>query len=410
MGLTPERPKVDATADFVSKYFGVPKDSQRATGKFYAVYNGLRSDMDIIEKYAEKIKKDVDAGRNPDPRIQKLYEDAIDNSADQIEAYEVLKKYGKDFAELREQEMDIVWDRDTTMIPALSGDVEGNTTKRKMLRDIKEKKAMIAKEALTELQGLPQGTAIMDTYSIPFGMLVQPFVDMLPAKRDKGATYDKSLDTRRLDDLPNTEEGTVTDVEYVPLTNIQNMEVPTPVIETIIATAQENDINPNTALVIAAMESGSQLDADAEAKTSSASGVFQITKPTWKGMLEKGIGKEYDIDKSASILSPVDNIRMGILLMKEDGDKAVMELGRDINLIEQYALHHLGYTGGVNFIEAKDTAPYTPITDVISSSAYKANPQFKHPTKNRPMTVGEVHKMWVQRANEKYAELTEEYP
>jgi hypothetical protein len=66
----------------------------------------------------------------------------------------------------------------------------------------------------------------------------------------------------------------------------------------------------------------SSLDPNAGAKTSSAKGLFQITKPTWNELVSKH-GARYGIPGGADIHDPYYNSLMGITYAKQNANQAI---------------------------------------------------------------------------------------
>jgi len=137
------------------------------------------------------------------------------------------------------------------------------------------------------------------------------------------------------------------------------------VIEKIRAAAQAKGIDPEVALGIARAESG--LDPNAKAKSSTASGLFQILNKTWSG--NKGEpGKQFDTD---------ENIRVGTDIISQNVNSLKKFLGRDPSPKEVYAAHYFGATGAQNFLSA---APDTPTDKIFSEKVLEANPNLKNKT------------------------------
>jgi Transglycosylase SLT domain len=404
-GILPEFPAGTPADNPFGKYFFIPDNDGLATQRFYTMYSNLQHDVDLVNEYKTDIERRKKAGYSVDIDQESMYLNLLEKNAPQIETHAILQKYNKDIMSLREQANAIIWDKDPTQVREV-GDVGisdfmvsdyGSEYKRERLHEIKVLQGQIARQALEEVMTLPYGRDIVESNAVSFNRTLDPFINLIPVKQEKNATYDTKIDKYRLED-----EDYI--IEFEPLNNIQTMIENISVVDTIIDTAQENGINPNNALMIAALES--RFNPNAQSDNSSATGVFQITDGTWKDMTNKRFGKaEYGITKKDDRLDPTVNIRMGILLMKEDNDKATMNLGRELNFTEQYALHHFGYGRGMEFIRTKESAPYTSIKDVIGSKAYNANPQFKK-SNGTPMSVREAANMWTDRVNEAYKEVT----
>ena len=130
-------------------------------------------------------------------------------------------------------------------------------------------------------------------------------------------------------------------------------------------------IDENTMLTFAKMESS--LKADARAKTSTASGLFQITDPTWKQLVNK-YGSKYGIDINSDKNNPFYNSLMAAEYAKENISK--LPEYKSVGIQDDtamYLAHHFGLNGATKIINALKNNPNTPIQDVISKSAYKAN-------------------------------------
>ena len=131
-------------------------------------------------------------------------------------------------------------------------------------------------------------------------------------------------------------------------------------------------MNPETMVTFAKLESS--LDPNAGAKTSSAKGLFQITKPTWNGLLTEQ-GPRYNIPKDADIFDPYYNSVMGISYAKENS-KAVIPAGRQVGLTDEaslYLAHHFGPSGSERLIKAYASNPNQPTEKAVSIDSFKAN-------------------------------------
>lgn len=118
----------------------------------------------------------------------------------------------------------------------------------------------------------------------------------------------------------------------------------------------------------------SSLDPNAGAKTSSAKGLFQITKPTWNELVGKQ-GARYGIPDGADIHDPYYNSLMGITYAKQNAGQAI-PTGKQAGLAEEislYLAHHFGPSGAKRLIEHYMKSPNAPVKDGVSSDAYSAN-------------------------------------
>jgi hypothetical protein len=135
----------------------------------------------------------------------------------------------------------------------------------------------------------------------------------------------------------------------------------------IKAAAQERGIDPEIAVKFAQAESS--LNPNAKAKTSSASGLYQVINKTWK---EYGGGDKKDVN---------EQIRVGTDVIASNQEKFKRKFNREPSAAELYAYHVLGPTGAPQLLRAD---PSTPMEQVVSPEALKANSVWKG------KTVGQV--------------------
>jgi hypothetical protein len=125
----------------------------------------------------------------------------------------------------------------------------------------------------------------------------------------------------------------------------------------IKAAAQERGIDPEIAINFAQAESS--LNPNAKAKTSSASGLYQVINKTWK---EYGGRNRNDIN---------EQIRVGTDIIASNQEKFKRRFNRNPSAAELYAYHVLGPTGAPQLLNAD---PNAPMEKVVSREAYNANP------------------------------------
>ena len=133
----------------------------------------------------------------------------------------------------------------------------------------------------------------------------------------------------------------------------------------IRAAAQAKGVDPEVALRIARAESS--MSPAAQAKTSTAGGLFQVVDKTWKEFGGKP-GKKLDAD---------ENIRVGTDIIAKNAQMLKSFLQRDPQPAEIYAAHYFGPTGAKSFLSAD---PSTPIVDILGKAAVKANPNLQGKT------------------------------
>lgn len=143
-------------------------------------------------------------------------------------------------------------------------------------------------------------------------------------------------------------------------------------IDKIRAAAQASNIDPDVAVRIAQVESS--LNPAAQAKTSTAKGLFQVVDSTWK---------QYG-GKPGQQKNPDENIRVGMNILADNTSRLRSALGREPSASELYAAHFFGAGAAPAVLSA---SPDTPISELLSQRAVRANPQLQG------KTAGEVRQM-----------------
>lgn len=120
-------------------------------------------------------------------------------------------------------------------------------------------------------------------------------------------------------------------------------------IEGVISeAAQIGGASPDLLQGIAQIESG--MNPEAKAKTSSASGLFQITAPTWKALVMR-YGKQHGFGMG-DILNPQANAKAAALLTAENNQKLATKLGREPDAAEIYTAHFMGANKAIKLLNA----------------------------------------------------------
>jgi hypothetical protein len=118
---------------------------------------------------------------------------------------------------------------------------------------------------------------------------------------------------------------------------------------TISEAAQIGGANPDLLQGIAQIESS--MNPDAKAKTSSASGLFQISKPTWKALVMR-YGKKHGFGMG-DIMNPQANAKAAALLTSENNLRLATKLGREPDASESYTAHFLGANKAIKLLNAE---------------------------------------------------------
>ena len=113
-------------------------------------------------------------------------------------------------------------------------------------------------------------------------------------------------------------------------------------------------VDHNLLMTVAMAESS--MNPFAGAKTSSAKGLFQFIKSTWKEQLDK-YGNTFGIPSNASPMDPVANALLGAMYVKDGGEALETVTGRDFNATDAYLSHFMGPGGARQFLGAMKSNP-----------------------------------------------------
>jgi hypothetical protein len=163
----------------------------------------------------------------------------------------------------------------------------------------------------------------------------------------------------------------------------------------------------------------SNLNPNAKASNSSATGLFQFTSQTWLQTV-KSHGGEYGLGNYASHISTdsngVDHVsdpnwRKAILSLRKDPtvsaemagalDKDNMatlqnDVGGKIGPTELYLAHFLGASGAGDFIDTLRSNPKASAASVLPQAA-AANPSLFYDKSGAPRSVGSIYKQFAQK-------------
>lgn len=164
----------------------------------------------------------------------------------------------------------------------------------------------------------------------------------------------------------------------------QNQDVRSSITAAVRYASGKAGVDFSYLLAKAAAESGFQ--ADAKARTSSATGLFQFVEETWLDMIEQNGGKyglvhyaealrtgEVDPAMKERILALRENPRISALMAAEltRDNKIVLEreVGRDVGDTELYMAHFLGAGGAARFLNAMEDNASRPAAEVLPHAA-----------------------------------------
>lgn len=137
-------------------------------------------------------------------------------------------------------------------------------------------------------------------------------------------------------------------------------------------------------------------DPQARAKTSSAAGLYQITDPTAKGLIQRnpGLGIQYDpsIKGFAATLPREQQEALGLALSKEHV-RTLANQGFEPTPQNVSANWFLGGSGGPALLKAMQADPSMPATSVAGPDAIRANQTMFFKKDGSPRSVSEVYSM-----------------
>jgi hypothetical protein len=232
---------------------------------------------------------------------------------------------------------------------------------------------------------IPEGTAISASQGLTVAPRTQQEFD--PQDNVNFQSYDKSetqpieqVGEELVEDLTNPYEETPVSDEMV--------EEDGTVEGTIIETFNNQELNPETGLVFAYLESS--LDPKAKARGTSAEGLFQFTNSTWNDMVSR-YGKKHGIDKeTADKFDPFHSSAMGAEYIKFNSERLKAH-GNDINDTNLYLYHFMGPSGGRKFLKGYKANPESPVSSVVSKSAIDRNKDIFKNKDGSIRSVGEVY-------------------
>ncbi len=192
---------------------------------------------------------------------------------------------------------------------------------------------------------------------------------------------------------------------------------PTPVTAAIASAAAKTGMDFNYLLNQARIESG--LNPNAQAKTSSASGLFQFTKQTWLATVkthgaEHGLGSAADaIARNADGEYYVSNpsLQNDILDMRfapepasamaaefalDNADYLTGELGRAPEQVDLYLAHFLGAAGAARFLKSYQANPDIAAAPELPKAA-AANRSIFYAVNGTPKSFAEIRQRFAAK-------------
>jgi hypothetical protein len=149
------------------------------------------------------------------------------------------------------------------------------------------------------------------------------------------------------------------------------MKIRRHLVQTIVKAAQAVQTDP--VLLMAVADKESSFITAVQAKTSSATGLFQFIERTWLGVM-RDFGPKYGYEKDAALIVPDANDRPSVQdqsersrildlrrdpylsavmageMLKRDAARIALKIGRELSLGEVYLAHFLGPDDAENFL------------------------------------------------------------
>ena len=147
----------------------------------------------------------------------------------------------------------------------------------------------------------------------------------------------------------------------------------------------------------------SSFDIDAQAKTSSARGLYQFLNATWLEMIDK-YGEKHGInpDQSKEDLlklrdDPETASKMAAEFASQNQSYLEKTWGGEIGATELYLAHFMGAGGAASFLKAREANPLQPAADLYEKAAKANQNVFYDPETKRARTLEEVYQFFDQK-------------
>ena len=142
----------------------------------------------------------------------------------------------------------------------------------------------------------------------------------------------------------------------------------------------------------------SNFDAQAKAKTSSATGLYQFIDSTWLNMVER-YGERYGIETNGKSKQEILDMRkdpqkssfMAAAFASENEKFLNANWGGEVGATELYFAHFLGAGGAASFLKARDENPMQNAADLFPNAALTNRNVFFDPDSGKPRCLQEVY-------------------
>lgn len=185
-------------------------------------------------------------------------------------------------------------------------------------------------------------------------------------------------------------------------------------VETILKAAQATDADPVLLMAIADKESS--FSTGVQARTSSATGLFQFIEKTWLKVV-KDFGAKHGLRKEAKAIAWVDDelvvadpaekarilelrrepyvsALLAAEMLRRDRERIARRIGRDLTHGETYLAHFLGPDDAERFMEKVVEEPGAAAAKLLPKPARANKPIFfaRSGRKQKSLSVAEVHR------------------
>ncbi|KQO91892.1 hypothetical protein ASF36_18735 [Methylobacterium sp. Leaf90] len=162
-------------------------------------------------------------------------------------------------------------------------------------------------------------------------------------------------------------------------------------VEKIVRASRATSVDPVLLMAIADKESS--FKTEAQAQTSSASGLYQFIERTWLGVV-RDFGPRYGLEKEATLLAggdvaaaqrtrildlrrdPYLSAVLAAEMLKRDSLRIAKRIGRNLTGGEVYLVHFLGPDGAERMIDEVTRKPDTVAADLLPKPAAANKPIF----------------------------------
>lgn len=192
----------------------------------------------------------------------------------------------------------------------------------------------------------------------------------------------------------------------------KGVEVPANIYRAVADASQR--VGVSFAYLMSKAETESSFNPNAQARTSSASGLYQFIESTWLDMVKKH-GTEYGLGNMADAITRRSNgsltvtdpaMRREILALRKDPQVSAYmaaeyanenreylssRLGREVTDTDLYLAHFLGAGGANKFLQAMEKNPRQSAANVMPAAAESNTGVFYNRSTGRALTLAQVY-------------------